>query len=382
MYEDNADWSEVHPTPELWPDVAYAVWQYEMSESGTPHYQGYIQMKKKYSLSGLQKNMPPGIHWEARKKTHAQARDYCKKEDTRIAGPWEFGTETHQGRDSALMPMFEAVKEGKAELEVMAIDPLIWARYFRAIERYRKLVTPSRKDGDTVYTRVYWGPTDIGKSWRAQFEAVAHNGVYYKLPTPQNQKHTVWWDDYNGEEDVIIDEFSGQISLHYMNTICDRYKCSVQTKGGVVRLNMRRLWITSNDNPKEWWPNMGIKPFLKRVTGDNGKCEHMVTPWRPETDGEVLIADYEDAAERIAKKNADIEELEQQLDDQLPANHPQKKRRLQAPPPPTPLPIAMGMRPATQSVAASLAAVNHLEVVGQRPDASYFAGIVNTVTRY
>lgn len=346
MYTEEARWDEVPPPPNVWPDVSYVIWQYEQGESGTPHYQGYVQLKKQYRLSTLASNMPEGIHWEPRKGSHAQAKAYCQKEDSRLAGPWEHGTETHQGRDSALVPMLAAVKEGKPELDIVDMDPLIWARYFRAIERYRKLVTPARKDGDTVFTTIYWGETDIGKSWRAQFEAVSQTGRYYKLPTPQNQKQVVWWDDYAGEEDVIIDEFNGQISQTYMNTICDRYKCQVQTKGGIVRLNMRRLWITSNNNPAEWWPNVGIRPFLKRVTGDNGNCEHMTVPWRPEQDGELLIADYEDAAERIAKKNAEIDALEGLLQEQLPDEHPQKKRRLQQP---IPMAVAMGMLQQQQS---------------------------------
>lgn len=345
---NNPPYDESQVPPNVWPDVAYAAWQHEVGENGTPHYQGYIQLQRQYTLHTLKKNMPEGIHWEPRRGTHQQAKEYAMKNSTRDCGPWEFGHETHQGRDSALMPMLQAVKEGKPELEVAAIDPLIWARYFRAIERYRQLVTPVRQDGQTVFTTVYWGDTDIGKSWRAQFEAVQATGVYYKLATPQDQRHTVWWDDYKGEEDVIIDEFSGQISLQYMNTICDRYKCRVQTKGGSVLINMRRLWITSNDNPISWWPNKGIDPFLKRITGANGKCEHLTQPWRPETDGELLIADVEDAIERKNKKNQEIAALKAQLQ-MLQAEDEATGREVAAAAKPIPLARAMGMpKPTTR----------------------------------
>jgi len=329
MYEDNTDWSEVQEPPNTWPNVKYVVWQLEQGENETPHYQIYVQFDKQFSLSTLKALLPAGLHLEPRKKSHAQARDYCKKEDTRIAGPWEFGTESHQGRDGALMPMLAAVDAGKDEKEIVAIDPVIWARYFRAIERYRNLTQAKRSDGDRVFTTVYWGGEDVGKSWRATTEAGPN---HYKLLLPQDQRNTVWWDNYKGEEDVVIDEFKGQIAQTYMNTICDRYKAQVQTKHGMVNLNMRRLWITSNYNPKTWWPNLGLqRSFMKRITGLNGTCIKMTTAWFPETDGESLIAMIEERNAELAQKKKEIDELDAALDAELPDDSPLKKRRLEPP---------------------------------------------------
>ena len=37
-------------------------------------------------------------HWEVRKGTHEQAKQYCTKELTRVEGPWEFGIDRQPGQ--------------------------------------------------------------------------------------------------------------------------------------------------------------------------------------------------------------------------------------------------------------------------------------------
>lgn len=69
--------------------VKYAVWQLEEgNNTGTPHYQGYVELVRKRALSRLHQLIPclARAHIESRRGTAKQARDYCMKEDTRVAG--------------------------------------------------------------------------------------------------------------------------------------------------------------------------------------------------------------------------------------------------------------------------------------------------------
>jgi len=341
QYDDNVDWSEVAEPPNAWSNVQYVVWQLEQGESGTPHYQGYAQFTKRMSLKQLKEELPAVSHWEARRGTHEKAKAYCMKEDSRIAGPWEHGQETHQGVSQALYELKNRVKEGKSDLDLVELDPATWFRYYNAIKRLRTLMQPQRGN-EPVYTTIIWGPTGTGKSRRAEFEA---GPGAYRLMVPQGQTFQVNWDGYAGEEDVIIEEFEGQISIKNMLALCDRYPLRKNYKGGSVMTNVRRVWITSNDNPITWWPNKGFEPFARRVSGESGKIIHQITPWVSTTDGELLAADVEEAYKKMEQVARDVAATMQRLDDLLPADHPQKKRRLAAPPPPTPLPMAMGMRP-------------------------------------
>nr|QIH29493.1 master replication initiator protein [Parsley severe stunt associated virus] len=70
--------------------MKYLVYQKEIGEAGTVHYQGYVEMKKRTSLAGMKK-LIPGSHLEKRKGSQSEARAYAMKSDTRVEGPWEFG---------------------------------------------------------------------------------------------------------------------------------------------------------------------------------------------------------------------------------------------------------------------------------------------------
>lgn len=84
--------------PEEFPDwITYAVWQLEVGEEGTPHYQGYLECSGKRSYAQL--HAVPGFegcHLEARRGTQGQAISYCTKADTRVDGPWYFGEAKQQ----------------------------------------------------------------------------------------------------------------------------------------------------------------------------------------------------------------------------------------------------------------------------------------------
>jgi len=73
-------------------DTQYLVCQQEMSASGTPHIQGYISFFKKKRMSSVKNIVGTGAHVEVAKGTPAQNKAYCTKEESRLVGPWEYGT--------------------------------------------------------------------------------------------------------------------------------------------------------------------------------------------------------------------------------------------------------------------------------------------------
>lgn len=101
---------------------------------------------------------------------------------------------------------------------------------------------------------VYWGPTGSGKSRRAWEEATFD--AYPKDPM------TKFWDGYQGQENVVIDEYRGDISISHLLRWFDRYPVCVEAKHGGTVLKATRIWITSNLHPEEWYPNLDIATRL------------------------------------------------------------------------------------------------------------------------
>ena len=77
MFTINNPQEEDIPTLE-WKNAEYIVYQKEVGENGTEHFQGYLYLKCVARLSALKK-LNSRAHWEQRRGSHDQARAYCIK---------------------------------------------------------------------------------------------------------------------------------------------------------------------------------------------------------------------------------------------------------------------------------------------------------------
>lgn len=270
--------------PAAWPGVQYAVWQREAGESGTEHLQGYVCFMQKKRLTTVKNQCDKHAHWEPRKGTHQQAAAYCTKESTRKDGPWELGAELDEwvnkqrGKRNDLLALKRKLDEGKTETEIATDEDTfpVWCKYRHVVKAYRVLTRQNERDWPT-FTQVYWGPPGTGKSRRALSEAGP--GAYW-LPKPATNG-MLWFDGYEGQEVVVIDEFYGWIQRDIMQRLCDRYPYLVQTKNGTTPFLAKKIIITSNEHPVAWWHKVGLGAMQRRLEGTLGKIEEMVTAWVP-----------------------------------------------------------------------------------------------------
>lgn len=85
--------------------------------------------------------------------------------------------------------------------------------------------------------------------------------------SPQQGRGVGWWDGYSGQHTVIIDEFYGQLRWSFVLQLLDRYPLRVETKGGCVPFVSRRIIITSNREPSQWYKSsIDPAPLLRRLT--------------------------------------------------------------------------------------------------------------------
>lgn len=237
---------------------SFVVYQHEVGKEGTDHLQGYIELQKKARLSAMKKLLPTA-HWESRKGTADQAYDYCTKEDTRVAGPWEFGERKQQGARSDLIKAKKVLDDGGTVLDIADTDFAAYCKYHKSFDRYKREICPKRNWEMEVL--VYWGAPGTGKTRKA-FEE--NPSAYFK---PQGE----WWDGYTGQDVIILDDFYGTLPWGFLLKLLDRYPLLLPFKGGFHQMASKKIIITSNVDIDEWYdfinkPAMKVEALARRIT--------------------------------------------------------------------------------------------------------------------
>lgn len=239
------------------PDSQYMVYQIEEGETGTTHVQGYIEFTQTRRLSAVKRMLGGRCHLERRRGTRDQARAYCMKEESRVEGPFEYGTwiPGGPGRRTDLYEIRERIGAGATEEELWDSHFPTMVRNYRAIREYRHIKSTQRDAMPVVH--VLYGDTGTGKSrWARETFTTA----YWK-------SQDEWWDGYDGQEAVIFDEFYGWIKFSLLLRICDRYPLRLGRKCGFVNFTSKTLVFTSNHRPDTWYQNISnFNAFIRRVT--------------------------------------------------------------------------------------------------------------------
>lgn len=216
-------------------DVTYMIYGREIGESGTPHLQGYVYFPCQRHFNAVKK-IHPKAHWEIAKGNHDQNRDYCGKQGDFVETGLLPMTQKRKGE--ANTERWEQAKKSAIEGRLDDIPADIFVQYYRTVKEIKK--DYMAKPDDLEELDNYWicGPPGCGKSRSARER---YPGSYFKLCNK-------WWDGYQGEENVIIDDWETDHKVlgHHLKIWGDRYSFLAETKGGAIHIRPKRIIVTSN----------------------------------------------------------------------------------------------------------------------------------------
>jgi len=249
----------------------YAVWQKEIGQEGTPHLQGYITFRGPWRRARVERVLGGHAWIGIANGSEDACKAYCTKEETRTEGPWELGSQERQGQRNDLKPYELEAQRVKNGASLASVDPAVFVKYaggFKAL----KAIQPTKMRTDFEVC-VLIGDTGVGKT----------HLIYERFPEvfrPQYGNTGLWWDGYQEEDAILLDEYRGQCPLQKLLMILDKYPLRLETKGSSTPACYTKVFITTNGDLEDWYPVAASQhpqefEALKRRTG---RCDMSLYP--------------------------------------------------------------------------------------------------------
>lgn len=290
------------------PMVHYICFQKEVGKGGTPHLQGYVEFQSPVSYVRMQQILRSGrIHFEKRRGTADQARDYCRK-DGGLAfwenRPWTPKNEkkqasrkrkTTEGGD--LENIYDLVKDGTSLIDIVNKFPATYIKHHSGVDKVfmmtRRLELPFYEPRVVI---VYFGPSGIGKTRRAWRTAIDKYEV--NVFQPHVLKDKVWFDGYCGEGALLFDDFRGEgFGWSEFLRLCDGYPLVAPVKGAHAAIEARYIFFTSDVHPFFWYrqPSSKLTQLRRRIA----VLEYMNVPYLEQPDYRALVEGSEEDIKNI-----------------------------------------------------------------------------------
>ena len=231
----------------------YIVYGEEVAPTtGTPHLQGFVVFANQATLSSVCKKLK-GAHIEIMKGTIDQSEVYCRKEGSVYERGEKPMTQEKKGQveKDRWADACKAAEEGRFE----DIDRELWTKYQNSYRKMRKQFKPACLEGEL--TNEWWyGPPGSGKTSKA----------FKDYPDAYLKDTTKWWDEYNHEDVVIIDDMDP-----FHKSLAKEFKLwahhapfVAECKGGSMCIRPKKVIVTSNYSINEVWEDSITQAAMHR----------------------------------------------------------------------------------------------------------------------
>jgi len=224
----------------------------EKGKEGTPHVQGAVVFKNTKRVGGVCKLLG-GRAWVAKMRGTWADQEYCTKDNEVII----VADYTIQGMKTDLLSFKEDVKRGADDAFLIDNHLATIAKYPRFENRLKEHYARERSRGfRKIEVIVHWGDAGTGKT-RGPMEEGAFKFTDY-------DDH--WWDGYQGEKVLLLDDFYGGVKwctlLHWL----DGYQVRLKIKGGHTYAQWTKVYITSNKRWDDWYNRDDQSALERRIT--------------------------------------------------------------------------------------------------------------------
>jgi len=274
----------------------YCVFQYE--KGSTYHIQGFIIYPESKRFKNVKQEFLTA-HLEPADGTNFECRNYCMKEETRVAGPFEFGDFAEMKSRTDILQFHEELEEGASNMELKASFPNLYSSYGPAkIESFRQDYFKDKYSSemrDVKVTFIY-GKTRTGKT----------SFIYDNFPMSEICRVTDYdrgtFENYQQQKVLVLDEFTGEIKINYLNNLLDKYPVDLSARFAnrmacynevyiISNLSLKQLYKEEQNNSPEVY-----EAFLARIKNiihftDVGKYVYEMKDGKVDPSNEINFTD-------------------------------------------------------------------------------------------
>ena len=145
------------------------------------------------------------------------------------------------------------INAGMGEEELLDAHIRTIAKHPQLEKRLRaKRLKEQTREPRSVTVEIIWGETGTNKSRDQIYDKKRKRGDNFIVPATANLK---WWDGYDGEETIVIEEFKGPrtCTLQRFKRLLDGHQLTLEVKGGQTYAAWTTVRINSNLDPASWY---------------------------------------------------------------------------------------------------------------------------------